>query len=71
MLTKVQNYKVAVSLSKQPHNLKYMKTLKPMDGLVCGENQMKLFFFIESFIVLCELLMPCQLLLRNAQIVKK
>ena len=25
--------------------------------LVCGENQMKLFFFI----VLCELLMPCQL----------
>ena len=22
--------------------------LKPMDSLVCGENQMKLFFLIES-----------------------
>ena len=43
--------------------------------LVCGENKMKLFFFIESytFIVLCEMLMPCHFffLLRNAQIVKK
>ena len=42
--------------------LRTKRALKPMDSLVSGENQWNYFSSLNhNFIVLCELLIPCQL----------